>query len=119
MSGGHFDYQQYRIREIADSIDEYINGREVDEDSLQQMEYEYNRGWIDDDDTWKYIKENHHTIPNNYDFSPETIAEFKKAYEILRVAEIYAQRIDWLLSGDDDEKSFHQRLKEDLEELKQ
>lgn len=115
MSGGHFDYQQYKIREIADSIDEYVNGREFDEETLQWMEHR--RGWIEDD-TWKYIKENHHTEPNKYEYSPETIAEFKKAYEILRIAEIYAQRIDWLLSGDDSEESFHKRLKEDLEKLK-
>ena len=37
---------------------------------------------------------------------------------ILKQAEIYAQRIDWLLSGDDGEESFHERLKEELEELK-
>jgi hypothetical protein len=35
------------------------------------------------------------------------------------MAEIYAQRIDWLLSGDDGEDSFRKRLKEDLERLKQ
>jgi hypothetical protein len=35
------------------------------------------------------------------------------------MAEIYAQRIDWLLSGDDGEDSFRERLKEDLEKLKQ
>ena len=36
---------------------------------------------------------------------------------MIRVAEIYAQRADWLLSGDDGEEEFHERLKEDLEGL--
>lgn len=40
-----------------------------------------------------------------------SMTEEKKAY-------IYAQRIDWLLSGDDGEKSFHKRLKEELQQLK-
>lgn len=31
---------------------------------------------------------------------------------------IYTQRIDWLLSGDDGEESFHSRLKEELDKLK-
>jgi hypothetical protein len=33
------------------------------------------------------------------------------------MAQIYAQRIDWLISGDDGEDSFRERLKEDLEKL--
>lgn len=33
-------------------------------------------------------------------------------------AQVYAQRIDWLLSGDDGEDNFHLRLKEDLANLK-
>ena len=57
-------------------------------------------------------------MPNALGFSEETIAEFKKAVHILKQAEIYAQRIDWLLSGDDGEDSFHIRLKSDLENLK-
>lgn len=36
----------------------------------------------------------------------------------MKQAEVYAQRIDWLLSGDDGEESFHERLKEDLDKLK-
>ena len=30
----------------------------------------------------------------------------------------FSKPIDWLLSGDDGEESFHERLKADLEELK-
>lgn len=32
----------------------------------------------------------------------------------LKLANIYLHRIDWLLSGDDGEDSFHSRLKEEL-----
>ncbi len=51
-------------------------------------------------------------------YSDEIIEEFKKGYEMLRKAEIYAQRIDWLLAGDDGEESFIKRLKEELDALK-
>ena len=44
----------------------------------------------------------------------ETLKEFEKGMEYVRLAQIYTQRIDWLLSGDDGEESFYQRLKEDL-----
>ena len=49
-------------------------------------------------------------------FSQKTINEFQKAIKVLKQAEIYVDRIDWLLSYDDSEKSFHERLKEDLKE---
>ena len=52
-----------------------------------------------------------------YGYSEETITEFKKGIDILQKAAIYAQRIDWLVSGDDSEMSFHKRLEEDLFEL--
>ena len=48
---------------------------------------------------------------------PEVVEEFKKGLKILKTAAIYAQRIDWLLSGDDGEESFKKRLKEELDEL--
>ena len=50
-------------------------------------------------------------------FEESTLKEFRNAINILRKAEIYAHRIEWLLSGDDGEESFHKRLKEDLKEL--
>lgn len=50
------------------------------------------------------------------DFSKETLDEFRKGLDILNKAYIYAQRIDWLLSSDDGEDTFHERLKEELEE---
>ena len=47
----------------------------------------------------------------------EVIEKFKEAVIILRKAAIYTQRIDWLLSGDDEEETFLKRLKKDLKEL--
>jgi hypothetical protein len=46
-----------------------------------------------------------------------TIEAFKEGLWVLRVAYTYAKRIDWLLSGDDSEKDFQERLVEDLQEL--
>lgn len=52
------------------------------------------------------------------DYKPETIAELKNGLTILRVASVYAERMEWLFSGDDGEESFLRRLTEDLEKLK-
>jgi len=51
---------------------------------------------------------------DHYQYSEETIKEFQKGLELIKQASVYAQRIDWLVSGDDSEKSFHIRLKEEL-----
>lgn len=115
MSGGHFDYSQYKIGEIADSIEDYLNGHSLDEDDLMDLDSPY---CYREKEECDYCKEHKHSMPNRYGYSEETIKEFQKGLKLLRMAQIYAQRIDWLLSGDDGEESFHERLKEDLEELK-
>ena len=48
-------------------------------------------------------------------FSENTKERFREAISTLRKASVYAHRIEWLLSGDDDEKYFHKRLEEELE----
>ena len=50
-----------------------------------------------------------------WDFTPETISEFRTALEYLRCARVYAHRIDYLLCSDDSEESFHERLNEELD----
>ena len=49
-------------------------------------------------------------------YSPETISEFNEAVRLLRRAYIYVQRIDWLVSCDDNEAAFNKRLHAQLKE---
>lgn len=103
MSGGRFDYKQYDLRNIAETIKLYIdkNGKEKTKRELDN--------WYDDEWLKKYPEDKYH-----HKYSDEVIEEFKKGIEILHKAEIYVNRIDYLLSGDDDEESFLRRLKEEL-----
>lgn len=114
MSGGHFDYAQYRIADIYTRIEDYMNGHELDDDEVANL---VDSPYVEEEGK-EYIKKHHRTVPNPYGYTEETLAEFRKAIETLKQAEVYAQRIDWLLSGDDGEENFHERLKEDLEKLK-
>ena len=113
MSGGFFGYNQYYINDIADSIETYIYGQ-----SLEEEDINYFKNYLLDDEEKEYVIKNKHTLPNSYKYSKETIKEFKKGLAILKKAYVYAQRIDWLLSADDGEESFHERLKEELDNLK-
>jgi len=109
MSGGAFDYNQFKIRMIADDIEETIrnSGKEKTTEELKNhYGYDYER-WIE-----KYPEDKFY-----YTYPPEVLKEFKAAVHNLHVAEIYAQRVDWLLSGDDGEESFIERLKKDLDKL--
>ena len=92
MSGGRFQYEQYKIGYIADEIEHLIESN----NSTDKDEFGYERG---------------------RGYRPEVIAEFKKAVKALRIAQVYAQRVDWLVSDDDGEDSFLSRLPEDLKEL--
>lgn len=51
------------------------------------------------------------------ELSDETIDAMKEAYRQIRIAEIYAERVDWMMSGDDSEECFRERIKEDLTEF--
>lgn len=82
MSGGHFNYKQYEINEIADQIESLIN----DNDKAGKEEM----------------------------FRPETIAKFQEAMHCLRRAGEMVQRIDWLISSDDSEETFHERWLEEV-----
>lgn len=88
MSGGEFDYKQYQIGEIADAIELLI------EDNLFKNDNGYCRN-----------------------YSEKTLDELTAAVKALRIAEVYAHRVDWLVSGDDGEDTFHQRLAVDLSEV--
>ena len=39
----------------------------------------------------------------------------KDAYRQLRIAEIYAQCVDWMMSGDDSEETMQKRLQQELQ----
>ena len=108
MSGGAFEYNQYKIGYIADEIEETIvkNGVEKTSEELKQ------EGWRDPDWYEKYPEDKFH-----HKYSDEVIEKMKETVNVLRVAQIYAHRIDWLFSGDDGEESFLKRLDEDLEKL--
>lgn len=93
MSGGHFDYAQHRITAVADEIADMIqhNGQTIDLD--------------------------HYSGPTPYtypEFEPQTLRKFQQALTTLREASIMVQRIDWLVSGDDGEDTFHRRWNQEL-----
>jgi len=109
MSGGAFDYKQYNISMIADEIEQIIlnNGRPKTQEELKDESWGRDNSWYE-----KYPED-----LNHYKYPDDVIEEFKKGLDILRKAQVYAQRIDWLVSGDDGEETFHERLKEDLDKL--
>ena len=85
MSGGTFDYVQYRMDQTIDDIENAI----------------YKNTGNDPDEYY-----------NNY--SEETLEKFRRAVWLLKRTLTYVHRIDWLLAGDDGEETFHERLKNDL-----
>jgi hypothetical protein len=109
MSGGTFNYNQRIIRYIADEVEQEIakSGKPKSKRELKE------EGWYRDSLWYEKYPED----LNHYKLRDDIIEEFKKGYEMLRKAEIYAQRIDWYLAGDDGEESFIERLKQDLDAL--
>ena len=96
MSGGAFEYNQRRILDIIESIEE-----DLDRQGTTAKNVDF---YFDSD----------YTYPT---YSDEVQKEMKKGIEYLKIAYVYAQRIDWFLSRDDGEEEFLSRLKEDLEKI--
>lgn len=89
MIGGHFNYEQCRIGDIAETLDRDI-GRALNA--------------TPDDDFMN--------------FKPETIAAMREGRKALSMASFYVRRLDLLLSGDVSEESFLFNLEKDLDVLK-
>ena len=106
MSGGAFEYQQYHIEEIADSIEQEIieAGREIPKEIWAKNHW-YGSSFDDSDRTYPT-------------YERKTIDIMKRAVYVLRMAYIYAKRVDWMLSGDDGEDTLVERLQEELQALK-
>jgi|SaaInlLV_10m_DNA_2_1039722.scaffolds.fasta_scaffold90480_1 hypothetical protein len=85
MKGGYFLYKQWQIRELITGLENEIEMWEVVGESCEPR-----------------------------DLDADTINEFRDAVKVLKKSFIYVQRIDRLLSGDDNEMEFHKKLNEEL-----
>lgn len=88
MSGGRFNYAQSYIWQIVEDIETIIaNNNSTDR-------------WGD-----------------RYELSEAVLQKLEEAIPVLKAAYVYAQRIDWFISGDDGEDTFFKRLASDLEKV--
>ena len=102
MSGGKFDYDQYKIRMIWEEIQNELD-KQGQEKQVAHWEKEYYE---------KYPEQRFEEV-----YREDVQQIFKDGIKALKKAEVYAQRIDWYLSGDDGEDSLVSRLKSDLDKL--
>ena len=86
MSGGHFDYEDFRLQGIAETLRTDIARIRTKQE------------WFDS-------------------YSDKFVAELERALGVTIEAMIRLHRIDWCLSGDDDEETYYERLEEDLAEM--
>jgi predicted nucleotidyltransferase len=82
MSGGYFEYNQYKLEVMAEEIESFIENNNKSHTNI-----------------YGEIKEAHN-------LDSETIEKFKETAYNLRRTRDMVQRIDWLLSSDDSEDSF-------------
>ena len=74
--------------------------------------FDYLQGRYEWDDAIETIS--NHISENPREYEQKTIDKFEEGLLAIKKARVYLQRIDWLLSDDDGEKTFHERLEEDL-----
>ena len=89
MSGGFFDYQDYRLEEMAKAL------------RLEIAKCRQKPEWAE---AWS-------------DYSCSFLAEMSKAYNQLVELRVRLHRLDWVLSGDDSEETFFRKLLSELEQV--
>ena len=123
--GSYEDAESFLLRDktIVKAEQKYANRRFFDDGVVYQSTKRYMSDTPDGDQI-PVLYSIHHCYYDHYPYnadvlelSNETIDAMKEAYRQIRIAEIYATRVDWMMSGDDSEESFRERIKEDLEEF--
>ena len=92
MSGGTWNYIQYRFRDI-----EYDLNKLIEQNNSEEL------------NEWGEMIGNH--------YSPETIEKLRATAKHVRETAIMLERADYLIAGDDSERGFHKRWDEDLKTL--
>lgn len=109
MSGGSMDYVFSKIQEAARHIQHELANAELCRRSGRFF------------DVSKYYQEKHPDV--GYLKSPEALTDavikrLQDALVFVRKAAIYAERVEWLTSGDDGYEAFCLRLDEELADCK-
>ena len=92
MSGGYFNYNSAVLIDVADSINALISNNDSDE-------------------------KDSYGGPVGYKFSPETIAKMMQTYMFLIATAEMIRTVDYLVSGDYGEKSFHDKWNSKIKPL--
>lgn len=109
MSGGSMDYVSWKIQDAANHIQKELENSELRRKSGRFF------------DVSKYYQDRHPNV--GYLKSPKALTDavikrLSDALICVRKAAIYAQRVEWLTSGDDGHESFCLRLDEELSDCK-
>lgn len=109
MSGGSMDYVAWRIQEAARHIQHELANAELCRKSGRFF------------DVYDGYKKDHPELA--YLQSPQALTDavikrLRNALKCVRKAAIYAERVEWLTSGDDGYENFCMRLDEQLADCK-
>jgi hypothetical protein len=125
MSGGTFEYRQYAIDQIASEIEDVIKKNKVVKNPEDIYSWDLKPDFCENSKNVKQLLAKYKIEDvvepwgiYYYDYPDSVIDKFKEAVNYLKLAAIYAQRIDWLMAGDDGEETFLKRLEEDINNLK-
>lgn len=87
MSGGHFEYEDMRIRDIVNKLS----------DDIKYNDVSYTEGYIDPDTE---------ELSYGYQHSPEVIGYIKKMAKDLIILQLLLHKYDYAVSGDTDIEDF-------------
>lgn len=114
MSGGMFDFINYRLDEFAKELEDIVamNGKEI---PYRTLDEERKRSWSIYHDGTDCTEENYANDPYQYSsYTIGTIEDMRHGLLFTKLASVYLRNIDFLLSNDYGEETFNESLVADL-----
>lgn len=128
MSGGTMDYVYERIDEAASVVQRELaqaklrHSKGIYPNEIVSRKTKYIRGndgkFVKDSNGKRKFRKIADKNIESADLSLRVIKHLEDALLAMRLAAIYAERVEWLTSGDDGEQSFCERLEEQIAEAK-
>lgn len=109
MSGGSMDYVCFRIRQAVEDVASEI-------ENIEKRIHENGYGDFKVCDYYRKKYPEHPDLKDEKTLSEAVLKRMRHALKVLKEAAVYAERVEWLTSGDDGYESFVVRTDEDLKE---
>ena len=108
MSGGHYQYQYYKLNMLADEIEgDFINGGKYEGEEMIRDEKSFNYG------SWRKVEKDH-LCEANEEEKEIILKEVRSLINTLNSLSDRCKNLEWFMSGDHGAKTYVKLIKNEI-----